>query len=80
MMHMVPFTCHVFITTAAIFVHPRSVIVTSVCSLPLEPAVPCRHALCEWRWLGARLGACSVDGTRVYLWLHFHDLVLFVCQ
>ena len=83
MMHLMPFTCLVFITAATIFYviffHPRPVMVAIVRSLPPEPAVLCMRALRERRWVGPRLRARSVGGTWVYLWSHIRDLVLLVC-
>ena len=83
MMHLMPFTCHVFVTAAAIFLcnffHPHPVMVAIVHSLPPEPAVLCTRALRELRWVGPRLRVRSVGGTWVYLWSHIRDLVLLVC-
>ena len=84
MMHLMPFTCHILITAAAIFYiiiffHPRPVMVDIVRSLPPEPAVLCAHALHERRWVGPRLRARLVGGAWAYLWLHTRDLVLLVC-
>ena len=83
MMHLMPFTCHVLITAAAIFFcnffHLRPVMVDIVRSLPPEPAVLRAHALHEWRRVGPRLRARLVGGAWAYLWLHTRDLVLFVC-
>ena len=82
MMHLIPFTCHVLVTVATIFLcnffHLRPVMVDIVCSLPLEPAVFRAHALHKRRRVRPRLRSRLVGGACAYLWLHTRDLVLFV--
>ena len=71
MMHLMPFTCHVFITAAAIFMqffHPRPVMVDIVRYLPPESMVLCTRAarlLCVYdsvklAWPG--LEWCGLNG------------------